>query len=234
LLPKDRERLELQWNIEFNGNLDLDINKVPIGFQFAKMYNGEFPNDIRPEKRRSLVFNMMQGSSLLAYGVGLGKTYCAIYNLAQNLEYGFCKRPLIILPNQVYPQFIKEINGLIPQYKINKLFNLRGVYSFLNQKIDDYSISVCTYEGLQQIAFSDDLDLNFFIKLGTILSSGEYMSQKQRENEAEKFREIIGKAKSETSVNFDDENTIIADDEFVDDAEYLPNSAKVYNSEKYI
>jgi hypothetical protein len=122
LLPKDRERLELQWNIEFNGNLDLDINKVPIGFQFAKMYNGEFPNDIRPEKRRSLVFNMMQGSSLLAYGVGLGKTYCAIYNLAQNLEYGFCKRPLIILPNQVYPQFIKEISGLIPQYKINRLF----------------------------------------------------------------------------------------------------------------
>lgn len=207
LLPKDRERLELQWNIEFNGNLDLDINKVPIGFQFAKMYNGEFPNDIRQEKRRSLVFNMMQGSSLLAYGVGLGKTYCAIYNLAQNLEYGFCKRPLIILPNQVYPQFIKEISGLIPQYKINRLFNLKGVYSFLNQKIDDYSISVCTYEGLEEIAFSDDLDDDFFIKLGTILSSGEEMSQKQKENEAEKFREIIGKAKSETSVNFDDENT---------------------------
>ena len=207
LLPKDRERLELQWNIEFNGNLDLDINKVPIGFEFAKMYNGEFPNDIRQEKRRSLVFNMIQGSSLLAYGVGLGKTYCAIYNIAQNLSYGFCKRPLIILPNQVYPQFIKEISGLIPQYKINRLFNLKGVYSFLNQKIDDYSISVCTYEGLEEIAFSDDLDEDFYVKLGTILSSGEEMSQRQKEQESEKFREIIGKAKSETSVDFDDENT---------------------------
>lgn len=206
LTPKDRERLEFQWNIEFNGNLDLDINKVPIGFQFAKMYNGEFANDIRQEKRRSLVFNMIQGSSLLAYGVGLGKTYCAIYNLAQNLEYGFCKRPLIILPNQVYPQFIKEISGLIPQYKINRLYNLKGVYSFLNQKIDDYSISVCTYEGLEEIAFSDDLDLDFYLKLGTILSSGEEMSQKQKERESEKFMELIGKAKSETSVNFDDEN----------------------------
>lgn len=207
LLTEDRERLELQWNIEFNGNLDLDINKVPIGFKFAKLYNGEFPNDIRPEKRRSLVFNMMQGSSLLAYGVGLGKTYCAIYNIAQNLEYGFCKRPLIILPNQVYPQFIKEISGLIPQYKINRLFNLKGKYSFLNEKIEDYSISVCTYEGLEEIAFSDDLDDDFYVKLGTILSSGEEMSQKQKEKESEKFREIIGKAKSETSVNFDDINT---------------------------
>ena len=207
LLTKDRERLELQWNIEFNGNLELDINKVPIGFKFAKLYNGEFPNDIRPEKRRSLVFNMMQGSSLLAYGVGLGKTYCAIYNIAQNLEYGFCKRPLIILPNQVYPQFIKEISGLIPQYKINRLFNLKGLYSFLNQKIEDYSISVCTYEGLEEIAFSDDMDDEFYLKLGTILSSGEEMSQKQKEKESEKFREIIGRAKSDTSVNFDDANT---------------------------
>jgi N12 class adenine-specific DNA methylase len=54
---------------------------------------------------------MMQGSSLLAYGVGLGKTWCAIFNIAQNLSYGFCKRPLIVLPNQVYPQFVKEISG---------------------------------------------------------------------------------------------------------------------------
>jgi hypothetical protein len=92
--------------------------------------------------------------------------------------------------------------AIIPQYKINKLFNLKGLNSFLNQKIDDYSISVCTYEGLEEIAFSDDLDLAFYVKLGTILSSGEEMSQRQQEQESEKFSEIIGKAKSETSVEF--------------------------------
>jgi hypothetical protein len=207
LLTKDRERLELIWNIQFNGNLDVVIDDVPIGFQFAKMYNGEFKNDIRPEKRRSLVFNMIQGSSLLAYGVGLGKTFCAIYNIAQNLEYGFCKRPLIILPNQVYPQFCKEIAGLIPQYKINYLYNLKGVYAFLNQNIEDNTISVCTYEGLEEIAFSDNLEGSFFTRLVEILDSGENLSDKQAERIAEKYRELIGKAQSDTSVNFDDLST---------------------------
>ena len=207
LLTKDRERLELIWNIQFNGNLDVVIDDVPIGFQFAKMYNGEFKNDIRPEKRRSLVFNMIQGSSLLAYGVGLGKTFCAIYNIAQNLQYGFCKRPLIILPNQVYPQFCKEIAGLIPQYKINYLYNLKGVYAFLNQNIEDNTISVCTYEGLEEIAFSDNLEGSFFTRLVEILDSGENLSDKQQEKIAEKYRELIGKAQSDTSVNFDDLST---------------------------
>ena len=207
LLPADRERLELLWNIEYNGNVEIDTLKVPIYFPMARMFRGEFDNKVRTEKRASVVFNMIKGSSLLAYGVGLGKTFCAIYNLAQNLEFGFCKRPLIILPNQVYAQFIKEINGIIPQYKINYLYNLKGVYAFLNQKIDDYSISVCTYEGLEEIAFSDNLDTNFFIRLGEILSGGQKMTQKQKEKEAEKYFELIGKAKSETSVEFDDLNT---------------------------
>jgi hypothetical protein len=207
LLPADRERLELLWNIEYNGNLEIDTLKVPIYFPMARMFRGEFDNKVRTEKRASVVFNMIKGSSLLAYGVGLGKTFCAIYNLAQNLEFGFCKRPLIILPNQVYGQFIKEINGIIPQYKINELYNLKGLYSFTNQKIEDYSISVCTYEGLEEIAFSDNLDTNYFIRLGEILSGGEEMTRKQKEKEGQKYFEIIGKAKSETSVEFDDFNT---------------------------
>ena len=207
LLPADRERLELLWNIEYNGNLEIDTLKVPIGFQMARMFRAEFENKVRTEKRASVVFNMIKGSSLLAYGVGLGKTFCAIYNLAQNLEFGFCKRPLIILPNQVYSQFIKEINGIIPQYKINELYNLKGLHSFTNQKIEDYTISVCTYEGLEEIAFSDNLDTNYFIRLGEILSGGENMTQKQKEREGQKYFEIIGKAKSETSVEFDDLNT---------------------------
>ena len=206
LLPKDRERLELQWNIEYNGNVEVKVTDVPIGFQFAKRYNGEFDIDIQPIKRKSLVFNMIKGSSLLAYGVGLGKTFCAIFNLAQNLEYGFCKRPLIILPNQVYPQFCKEIAGIIPQYKINYLYNLKGEYT-LNQKIEDNTISVCTYEGLEEIGFTDNLQDAFFTRVVDILDSGENLSDKQKEKTAEKYRELIGKAQSETSVNYDDLDT---------------------------
>ena len=206
LLPKDRERLELQWNIEYNGNVEVKVTDVPIGFQFAKRYNGEFDIDIQPIKRKSLVFNMIKGSSLLAYGVGLGKTFCAIFNLAQNLEYGFCKRPLIILPNQVYPQFCKEIAGIIPQYKINYLYNLKGEYT-LNQKIEDNTISVCTYEGLEEIGFSDNLQDSFFTRVVDILDSGENLSDKQKERTAEKYRELIAKAQSETSVNYDDLDT---------------------------
>jgi len=150
-----------QYELKSGGSVDIVQGQVPIGFTMAKRYGGDpnaYINDVRTDKRRSLSYNTLTNyQSLLAYGVGVGKTWCAIMQVAQALELGLCKRPIFVLPNQVYPQFVKEIKSILPQYKINSLFNLRGdIMDELQESggIDENSISVVTETALQVMGFS--------------------------------------------------------------------------------
>ena len=205
LTTEDRRRLELQWNIDYNGNLNYDVNKVPIGFQFAKFF-GESLNDIRPEKRQAIGFSLVRGSCCLAYGVGIGKTWCGIFTLAQNLELGLAKRPLVVVPNQVYPQFLKEIRNILPQYDVNGLYNMRGYYSDLAYQVQDRSISICTYEGLESLGFSENLDASFIDRVSSMVeSTDDRLTQRQLAKQQEKYEEMLGKAKTGSIVEIDDE-----------------------------
>lgn len=123
----DQKRIEDHWNEGYNGFLPIDLNQVPIGFSMARYYNG-MEMDIRPEKREAIAFAIMSGSGCLAYGVGLGKTWASIFTMAQFIENGWCERPFLTLPNQVYNQFKKEIEGILPQYPINDFYNLSKDY----------------------------------------------------------------------------------------------------------
>ena len=136
LTTEDRRKVEILWNSEFNSIKEFDVSRVPIGFVFSKWYGGNRTklNDIRKEKRRAIGFQMLKGSSCFAYGVGMGKTWCSIFVIAQNLDMGICKKPLIVVPNQVYPQFSKEVQSIIPNYKLNMLYNCKGYFNSLSQK----------------------------------------------------------------------------------------------------
>lgn len=164
----DESKCEYVGGIDNKEYLEVDGTKVakvtgqvPIGFQMAKRYGGKqdapYLIDIRTEKRRSLSFNTItQFQSLLAYGVGVGKTWCAIYQVAQALELGICKRPIFVLPNQVYPQFVKEIKSILPQYKVNALYNLSGAFLEMAENIEDNTITCITETGLEKIAYSEE------------------------------------------------------------------------------
>ena len=206
LTTEDRRKLELLWNRTYNATINYDVNKVPIGFEFAK-YFGVDLNDIRPEKREAIGFSMVRGSSCLAYGVGIGKTWCGIFNLAQNLEMGLAKRPLVVVPNQVYPQFLKEIKTILPQYDVNGLYNLRGYYEDLAYQIKDGSISICTYEGLESLGFSDNMDSKFTDRISSMLeSTDDNLSERQKAKQQEKYETMLGKGKEGSVVEIDDEN----------------------------
>ncbi|MEM1122940.1 MAG: hypothetical protein AAGJ18_21020, partial [Bacteroidota bacterium] len=122
-----REMIEQRWNQQFNAEVLPDLDKVPIGFTCAKSYRGELV-DIRPEKRQAVAAAMMEGSMCLAYGVGLGKTWCFNFIVAQFFENGWALRPLLVLPNGVYKQFMDEIRGLLPHIKLNDYYNLSDPY----------------------------------------------------------------------------------------------------------
>lgn len=143
----DKVRIETQWNQQYNANYQLDLNRVPIGFTMAKQYGG-LDMDIRPEKREAIAFAMMEGSGCLAYGVGLGKTWCAIFIFAQFIENGWALRPLLAVPNQVYKQFMNEIKGILPHVAVNDFYNLSDKYLDNVPKDTKYVADQKDYDGI--------------------------------------------------------------------------------------
>jgi hypothetical protein len=151
----DKVRIESQWNQHYNANYLLDFNRVPIGFTMARRYGG-LDMDIRPEKREAIAFAMMQGSGCLNYGVGLGKTWCAIFIFAQFLENGWALRPLLAVPNQVYKQFMNEIRGILPHITVNDFYNLSDKYLDNVPREDAHYADQKDYEGI----FKDGVPVN--------------------------------------------------------------------------
>ena len=196
------KRTGRDYTLSSGGSVKMIEGQVPIGFSMAKRYNGDktaYINDVRTDKRRSLSYNVLTGfQSLLAYGVGVGKTWCAIFQVAQSLELGLCKRPLFVLPNQVYPQFVKEVKSILPQYKVNALFNLReGILEELKEDggIEENSITIITETALDMIGFTDGyredgyLD-NAFSTLNQTLDAG-LIPQKEKDKFYEANKEIV-------------------------------------------
>ena len=164
LTGEDKVRLEVIWNDKYNSYITPDVNKVPIGFQFTRFVGESLENDIRPEKREAIAYYMLRNTGLFAYGVGVGKTWCSIFTMAQMLGMGLTKRPLVIVPKQVYTQFSKEIKTILgDQYPVNTLYNLSKnkdkktgkTWIEKGSDIKDNTISICTKSALAYMDYTD-------------------------------------------------------------------------------
>lgn len=213
----DRRLLEHEWNRRLNSHVDYDVNKVPIGFRFTRFFGNSIRNDIRSEKRDAIAFYMLRGSCLFAYGVGVGKTWCSIFTIAQVMDMGIAKRPLIVVPKQVYAQFAKEITTILgtDMYKLNKLYNCsenidmetRMTWHAKASSITDKSISICTYYGMQQYGFSPNFDSTLLQNISEILTEGDKnMTPRQKAIQLEKHEELLGIGTKGTTIEIDNES----------------------------
>ena len=211
LTLNDKVKLETQWNRDFNGVIPIDFNKVPVAFRSNK-------NEIvKWEKREAVAFTFIQGSGLLAYDVGVGKTPSAIFTICQFIDTGYAKRPFIIVPNQTYKQWIAEFKTFAPHIKINEFYNLSNDYITEFQDIngnivpvEEESVTIMTYEAMKQIGFNEDT----LQKLGTnvrdilMQKTDESDTEKKKDRQAEalnsKVEELIGRALAKTIVNIED------------------------------
>lgn len=208
---KDRIAIELVWNNDYNGFKNFDVNKVPILFKFVKKIGGSFEK-IRPEKRRAIGYSMLTGSSCLAYGVGMGKTFASIFIVGQNLDLGLCKKPIFIVPNSVYPQFFQEIKTVLPQYKVNGLWNLGGVYEVLANNVEDNTISIVSQSALEKLGFKDQKVSDFLyeryqgvVEMGFVQDEDMRLrDEKAQNNISRKVEEFLGKAQSGSTVFFEE------------------------------
>jgi hypothetical protein len=127
LTDQDRISLEIEFNRKFDSDVAIDFDKapIPIGFKMSKYYGSKgFELDIREKQQSAIRAAMLRSSLCVAYGVGLGKTLSSIFIMAQFIENGWCTNPLLAVPNQVYPQFKREIISSIPHVPVFELGNM--------------------------------------------------------------------------------------------------------------
>jgi ddrB-like ParB superfamily domain/Family of unknown function (DUF6496) len=225
LTLNDKLRLEYDWNMTFNGYVPIDYNKVPVAFRMNKFIDGA-PLDVLPEKREAVAFNFSEGSGLIAYDVGVGKTPSAIFTICQFLDSGYASKPALIVPNQTYKQWISEFKKFANHIPINDFYNLSGPY--LDEWMDadgkvkpvpPGSVSLMTYEAMKQIGFNEDTIQRLKPDLTAILLQEDPEEVKKAINykprsdkqEARRMEQLntkvekqIGKGLSKTVINIED------------------------------
>ncbi|MFA5727321.1 MAG: hypothetical protein WC886_06745, partial [Saccharofermentanaceae bacterium] len=146
-------------------------------------------------------------------------TPSATFTIAQFLDAELCKRPVLIVPNQVYKQFYSELHGLLPHRKINDLYNLGKDYyeKLLDENgqvamVEEGTISMFTYEGFLRIGFKEETQAYLLDVLHDALEQIQtvqaYSESKAAEKDAirkeEKFKGMLGKALQQTITNIED------------------------------
>lgn len=211
----DKTTIETQWNRDFNGYVKINYNKVPVAFPCNRYDMGQ-PMTIKPEKREAVAFTFSEGSGLLAYDVGVGKTPSAIFTICQFIETGYASRPLLIVPNQTYKQWISEFKKFAAHIPINEFYNLDASYiedwkdvNGVTKKVAPGSVSIITYEGMVQLGFNEDTIERIKPGIGAILfQQTEGLSEKKKDRKAEalnsKIEEMVGRLLAKTSISIEE------------------------------
>jgi hypothetical protein len=240
LTVTDRNILNFLFNESHSSQTKIDYSKVPIGFEANRNIFGK-PFQLNIAQARALSFMSVNGSGCIAHTVGIGKTLSGIHNLAALLKQGAIKRPVVVVPKQVYNNWIYEMFGCWTdgaeksetefkgatftagaltgtKFKLNKWFNLRGKYQQQNEQVDENTITLITYQGLELIGFSRSLYRDLAEELFEVINcdaekEDEFVNEssktrgtktdREREKDEERTKARLGNALMQTELDID-------------------------------
>lgn len=205
LPQEDKERLQNTWNKIYNATVHADYKKLPLFIDGMSTFKNNQPFMLYKQQVEGVSRLLSKGNGLLAYEVGVGKTAAGIVTTMGQLQTGRCKRPLIIVPNQVYKKWVNDFRELFPDVKINELYNLSEKYidKHFDERthsllIEPGSVTVITDSALQKITFSDEVcsnelaeDFSYLLGVSDALHSGD---DKEKAKAYQKIQNEIGKA----------------------------------------
>lgn len=182
------------WNDKANSFVNPDYTKIPIFVDGMCTHKGSKEFNLSEQQMKGISMLTNKGTGLLAYDVGVGKTACGIVATVNQIQTGRAKKPLICVPKAVYTNWIKSIHQFFPNMKVNELGSLSKHYWQEGMKIDDGTISVCTYEGLENIGFNDqeEAEIQEDVEFGAMETSAEGKSKRAKASESEKQAELVG------------------------------------------
>ena len=100
-----------QWNLQYNGLAEIQAEKIPVAFQFSKVFKHGAPLKLSNTQRNGVAFAQTVGGNILGYDVGVGKTLAQCAVISNMIEVGRCSRFLMVVPDQTYSKWIREIHG---------------------------------------------------------------------------------------------------------------------------
>lgn len=203
LSESDKKRLSAEYNRRFNSYVAPDYSKLPLFVDGMSAYKGDSKFKLYDQQIKGISFLCNKGNGILAYDVGVGKTAAGIVATVNQIQTGRSKRPLIVVPNQVYPKWYTDIRQLFPNIKMNDLYNFNSdfVSKYQDKKsphrlnIPENSISLCTYEALRNITFNDkSCENELYEDFASLLSADMDGSARENAESSDKIKGIIGSA----------------------------------------
>ncbi len=203
LSDADKARLAAEYNRRFNSYVAPDYSKLPLFVDGMSAYKGESKFKLYDQQIKGISFLCNKGNGLLAYDVGVGKTAAGIVATVNQIQTGRSMRPLIVVPNQVYPKWYTDIRQLFPNVKLNDLYNFGkdSVEKYIDSEkphrlnIPENSISLCTYEALRNITFNDkSCENELYEDFASLLSADMDGSARENAESSDKIKGVIGSA----------------------------------------
>lgn len=146
-----------EFNRKYNNLHIPDYSQFPLFSKINQNFKGK-PLELTEVQRAGIGRLTTKGVGLLAHEVGFGKTLSGILAMHEAMERGNAKRPLIVVPNDsILKQWVETIYEAIPNAKVNVLGNLGKDYDLSHFDNKDREITLVTYEGFQNIGFSDEI-----------------------------------------------------------------------------
>ena len=203
LSDADKTRLAAEYNRRFNSYVTPDYSKLPLFVDGMSAYKGDSKFKLYDQQIKGISFLCNKGNGLLAYDVGVGKTAAGIVATVNQIQTGRSSRPLIVVPNQVYSKWYTDIRQLFPNVKLNDLYNFGkdSVEKYIDPEnlhrlnIPENSISLCTYEALKNITFTDESCENeLYEDFASLLSADMDGSARENAESSDKIKGVIGSA----------------------------------------
>lgn len=215
LTIEDQQKLDVLWNRLYNGYPNVSYNKIPIAFSSSATFKG-FDYELRPAQREGIAFMELMGSGIISFDVGVGKTLTAISELANAIQCGKCQCPLVVVPKQVYGNWIAEMfgkdgnNGILTgtDIKLNDWGNLGRDSNFTPKQsvVKSGTITLVTYEGFNKIGFNIATAQELLQELIDTLQNDEIEAdetERERAKRYERYFEMIGLGNKDTVLDIE-------------------------------
>ena len=206
-----KARLEAEYNRRFNSYIAPDYSKLPLFVDGMSAWKGNSKFKLYDQQIKGISFLCNKGNGLLAYDVGVGKTAAGITATENQMQLRRSKKPLIVVPNQVYSKWYTDIKQLFPKTKINDLYNFGrdSIAKFVapndphKLNLPENSISLCTYEALKNITFKDESCVGpLFEDFKDLLSADFDGSESENAAAKEKIAGVIGVSSQVKNPNY--------------------------------
>lgn len=149
------------YNDKFNATVPRDYSKIAEYFTFPNM-NPDV--ELRPHQKNAIVRALMGGNSLLAHGVGAGKTFEQIGIAMEAKRLGLANKPLLVVPNTKLTDFESDAKLLYPGAKVLALsqddFEGNSIKRTLAlAAVNDWDMVIVRHSSFSKIPVSPETEL---------------------------------------------------------------------------